>query len=262
MPPRYDLKPPSRTMLALEGRGLLDIAGLFAAAPFLATAPRGTPHAVMVLPGLGADDRSTIAIRRFTSMLGYDVHGWGRGRNIRAAKTDLPAIARQVEDLHVRSRLPVSLIGWSRGGMLAREVAREIPHAVRLVITLGSPFNAPHASNVGALWQAITGEKGAVAIDPSRFAHYGRPIPVPATAIYTRSDGVVAWQACLEDESPTAENIEVRTTHLGLGFHAPALWVIADRLAQKIGEWKPFRPGPLVRAFFPSTSRARSSPPA
>jgi pimeloyl-ACP methyl ester carboxylesterase len=168
MPPRYDLKPPSRTMLALEGRGLLDIAGLFAAAPLLATAPRGTPHAVMVLPGLGADDRSTIAIRRFTSMLGYDVHGWGRGRNIRAAKTDLPAIARQVEDLHVRSKLPVSLIGWSRGGMLAREVAREIPHAVRLVITLGSPFNAPHASNVGAFWQAITGEKGQVAIDPSR----------------------------------------------------------------------------------------------
>ena len=122
-------------------------------------------------------------------MLGYDVHGWGRGRNIRGAKTDLPAIARQVEDLHVRSKLPVSLIGWSRGGMLAREVAREIPHAVRLVITLGSPFNAPHASNVGAFWQAITGEKGAVAIDPSRFAHYGRPIPVPATD--TTPDGRV-----------------------------------------------------------------------
>ena len=82
---------------------------------------------------------------------------------------------------------------------------------------------------------------------------------MPATAIYTRSDGVVAWEACLEEESPTSENIEVRTTHLGLGFHAPALWVIADRLAQKIGEWKPFRPGPLVTAFFPSTSRERAS---
>jgi hypothetical protein len=82
---------------------------------------------------------------------------------------------------------------------------------------------------------------------------------VPATAIYTRSDGVVAWQACLEEESNKAENIEVRTTHLGLGFHAPALWVIADRLAQKIGEWKPFRPGPLVAAFFPSTGGRRSS---
>ncbi|MEA2858683.1 MAG: hypothetical protein QOC72_722 [Methylobacteriaceae bacterium] len=259
MPPRYDLKPPSRTMLALEGRGLLDIAGLLAAAPFLAMAPRGTPHPVMVLPGLGADDRSTIAIRRFASMLGYDVHGWGRGRNVRAAKADLPVLARRIEDLHLRSKLPVSLIGWSRGGMMAREIAREIPHAVRLVVTLGSPFNAPHASNVGALWQTITGEKGTVAIDPSRFAHYGRPIPVPATAIYTRSDGVVAWQACLEEEGDKRENIEVRTTHLGLGFHAPALWVIADRLAQKLGEWKPFRPGPLVAAFFPSTSSSPAS---
>ena len=120
MPPRYDLKPPSRTLLAMEGRGLLDIAGLFAAAPFLATAPRGTPHPVMVLPGLGADDRSTIAIRRFTSMLGYEVHGWGRGRNVRAARLDLPHLGRQIEDLHVRSKLPVSLIGWSRGGIMAR----------------------------------------------------------------------------------------------------------------------------------------------
>jgi pimeloyl-ACP methyl ester carboxylesterase len=259
MPPRYDLKPPSRTMLALEGRGLFDIAGLLAAAPFLATAPRGTPHPVIVLPGLGADDRSTIAIRRFTSMLGYDVHGWGRGRNVRAARFDLPHIARQVQELHLKSRLPVSLIGWSRGGIMAREIAREMPNAVRLVITLGSPFNAPHASNVGAFWQAVTGEKGQVAIDPTRFAHYVRPIPVPATAIYTRSDGVVAWEACLEEESPRTENIEVRTTHLGLGFHAPALWVIADRLAQPIGEWKPFRPGPLVAAFFPSTGHARSA---
>ena len=78
-----------------------------------------------------------------------------------------------------------------------------------------------------------------------------RPIPVPATAIYTRSDGVIAWQACLEPEGTQSENIEVRTTHLGLGFHAPALWVIADRLAQPFGTWRPFRPGLLVAPFFP-----------
>jgi pimeloyl-ACP methyl ester carboxylesterase len=259
MAPRYDLKPPSRTLLALEARGLLDIPALLPSAPFLAAAPRGTPHAVMVLPGWGADDRSTFAIRRFASMLGYDAHGWGRGRNVRPAQADLPAIVRRVEELHVASKRPVSLIGWSRGGMMAREIAREIPEAVRLVITLGSPFNAPHASNVGAFSRGSAGDNRA--IDPARYAHYGRPIPVPATSIYSRADGVVAWQACLEEESATSENIEVRTTHLGLGFHAPALWVIADRLAQRIGEWKPFRPGPFVAAFFPATSRRGSSRP-
>src|SRR6516165_4373494 len=74
------VKPPPFALLATEGRGLLDIPALLAAAPFLAAAPRGQPHPVMVLPGLGADDRSTIAIRSFLESLGYQVHGWGRQR--------------------------------------------------------------------------------------------------------------------------------------------------------------------------------------
>jgi len=94
-----EIEPPSRTLLALEGRGLLDIPALLAAAPFLATAPRGQRHGVIVLPGLGADDRSTVAIRRFLASLGYDVHGWNRGRNIRRAAADLPAIIQQVARL-------------------------------------------------------------------------------------------------------------------------------------------------------------------
>lgn len=77
------VSPPSLGLLAAEGRGLLDIPALLAAAPLLATAPRGQPHPVLVLPGLGADDRSTIGIRSFLKQLGHDVHGWGLGRNVR-----------------------------------------------------------------------------------------------------------------------------------------------------------------------------------
>jgi pimeloyl-ACP methyl ester carboxylesterase len=245
-----EIEPPSRTLLALEGRGLLDIPALLAAAPFLATAPRGQRHGVIVLPGLGADDRSTVAIRRFLASLGYDVHGWNRGRNIRRAAADLPAIIQQVARLRSATALPVSLVGWSRGGIMAREVARQIPADVRMVITLGSPFAAPTASNVRTLWRLLTGEK-AEAPRPEWMRALAKPIPVPATSIYTRSDGVVAWKACLEPEGTQSENIEVRTTHLGLGFHPPALWVIADRLAQSFGTWRPFRPGPLVAPFFP-----------
>jgi pimeloyl-ACP methyl ester carboxylesterase len=244
-----EIEPPSRALLALEGRGLLDIPALLAVAPFLATAPRGQRHGVIVLPGLGADDRSTVAIRRFLASLGYDVHGWNRGRNIRRAAADLPAIIQQVARLRSATALPVSLVGWSRGGIMAREVARQIPADVRMVITLGSPFAAPTASNVGTLWRLLTGEKAAPR--PEWMRALARPIPVPATSIYTRSDGVVAWKACLEPEGMQSENVEVRTTHLGLGFHPPALWVIADRLAQPFGTWLPFRPGPLVAPFFP-----------
>jgi len=247
------VNPPPFTLLASEGRGLLDIPALITAAPFLAAAPRGQPHPVVVLPGLGADDRSTIAIRGFLESLGYQVQGWGRGRNVRAPDADVSAVAAQVTKLRNDSSLKVSLVGWSRGGIIAREVARQVPDAVRMVVTLGSPFAAPGASNVRAIWKLLTGQK----YEPptaERVSRLAKPIPVPATSIYTRADGVVAWRACLEEEGERRENVEVNTTHLGLGFHAPALWVIADRLAQSPGTWKPFRPGPMIAPWFPRVS--------
>jgi len=249
------IKSPSLALLATEGRGLLDIAGLLAAAPLLATAPRGEPHPIVILPGLGADDRSTIAIRGFLKTLGYQAYGWGRGRNARAPDADLSAMAAQVSKLRMDSGLKVSLIGWSRGGIIAREVARQIPDAVRMVITLGSPFAAPGASNVRAIWRLLTGQKYEPPT-PERVSWLAKPIPVPSTSIYTRADGVVAWRACLEEEGGERENVEVNTTHIGLGFHAPALWVIADRLAQPPGTWKPFYPGPMIAPWFPPASRS------
>src|SRR6476469_3200237 len=129
----HEVDPPSATLLALEGRGLFDMASLATAAPFLTLAPRGTRHAVIVLPGLGADDRSTVAIRGFLSSLGYDVHGWSLGRNVRPSDADMPAILAQISRLRAATNLPVSLVGWSRGGIMAREAAREIPAAVRMV---------------------------------------------------------------------------------------------------------------------------------
>jgi pimeloyl-ACP methyl ester carboxylesterase len=249
------VKPPPFALLATEGRGLLDIPALLAAAPFLAAAPRGQPHPVMVLPGLGADDRSTIAIRGFLESLGYQIHGWGRGRNVRAPDADVSAVAAQIKKLREDSGLKVSLVGWSRGGIIAREVARQIPAAVRMVITLGSPFAAPGASNVRAIWKLLTGQKYKPPT-PERASRLAQPIPVPSTSIYTRADGVVAWRACLEEEGGERENIEVNTTHIGLGFHAPALWVIADRLAQPAGARKPFEPSPMLAPWFPRSSRS------
>jgi len=109
--PTGDIAPPSAPLLALEPRGLLSFAWLIAAAPFLATASRGAPQAVIVLPGLGATDRSTAAIRAYLKYLGYEAHGWNRGRNVRAAGADLPAVAAQILSLRVATGTPVSLVG-------------------------------------------------------------------------------------------------------------------------------------------------------
>jgi pimeloyl-ACP methyl ester carboxylesterase len=210
---------------------------------------------VLVLPGLGADDRSTIAIRGFLERLGYQVYGWGRRRNVRAPDADVSTVAAQVAKLREDSGLKVSLIGWSRGGIIAREVARQVPNNVRMVITLGSPFAAPGASNVRIIWKLLTGQKYEPPT-PERVSRLAQPISVPATSIYVRADGVVAWRACLEQEGGERENVEVNTIHIGLGFHAPALWVIADRLAQPRGIWKPFHPGPMMAPWLPRSRRS------
>ena len=181
--PGGGIAPPSALLLALEPRGLFSFARLIAAAPFLATAPRGARQAVIVLPGLGATDRSTAAIRAYLKYLGYEAHGWNRGRNVRPAGADLPAVAAQIRTLRDATGIPVSLVGWSRGGIIAREAARMAPDAVRMVITLGSPFAAPAASNVGAVWRRLTGE-AFPAQTPAQLRALAAPLPVPATSIY------------------------------------------------------------------------------
>src|SRR5262249_1570252 len=114
--------PPPLSLLGSEGRGLLDIPKLLAAAPFLSAARRGKSQPVLVLPGLGADDRSTMIIRGFLDFLGYKVYGWGRGRNARTPDADLPAVAARTIRLGEEAGAKVSLVGWSRGGIIAREV--------------------------------------------------------------------------------------------------------------------------------------------
>ena len=252
------IAPPSALLLALEARGFASPAWLLAAAPFLASAPRGAPQAVIVLPGLGATDRSTSALRYYLKFLGYQAHGWNRGRNVRPAGADLSAVAAQADALRAATGTPVTLIGWSRGGLIAREAARMAPDAVRMAITLGSPFAAPAATNVGVAWRRLTGEAF-----PARTAEQlkalAEPPPIPCTSIYSRADGVVAWRACLQPEGPQSENVEVRGSHLGLGFNPAVLWVVADRLAQPLGAWTRFRPSGPAAPFFP---RARDALPS
>ncbi len=251
------IAPPSPLLFAIEMRGLFGIASLLAAAPFLASASRGVPQPVIVLPGLAAGDRSTFAIRRYLAFLGHQAHGWNLGRNDRPAGADLPAVVAQIRSLHRTAELPVTLVGWSRGGIMAREASRFAPEAVRMVITLGSPFAAPAATNVLKSWRLITGED-FLAPSSEELRRLALPLPVPSTSIYSRTDGVVAWRACLEVEGQGRESVEVRSSHIGLGFCAAALWVIADRLAQPLGSWKPFRPGSVTAPFFPRPRRTLS----
>ncbi len=230
--------PPSRQLLLLELRALWELTAFFAAYPMLRLAPRGDGHPVLVLPGLAASDLSTRPLRRYLRDQGWAAHGWKLGPNHGPRPGAEERMQDRLAELHQRYGRTVSVIGWSLGGVFAREMARRAPGQVRAVITLGSPFaGAPKASNAWRLYEAASRRK----VDdwPERERMKLAP-PVPSTAIYSRSDGIVAWQGCLEREGPLTENIEVEGSHCGLGHNPVALYAIADRLSQPEGEWRPF----------------------
>ena len=209
----------------------------------VATAPRGDGHPVLVLPGFMTSDTSTRVLRRFLRTLGYDAHSWNLGRNLgpRAIGAQGEKLVERLREVHEATGQKVSLVGWSLGGVMARLLARRAPDHVRQVITLGSPFaGSPKSSNVWRLYEYMSGTAVDGQHTQGMLAEIAAPPSVPTTAIYTKGDGVVAWQTCREVESDTAENIEVHGSHCGLGVNPSVLYAVADRLARKPGERRRF----------------------
>lgn len=229
---------PGLVRLALEWRAPWEFGATMMSAGWLELAPAGDGHPVLVFPGLMASDVSTRPLRHFLRGKGYPVRGWGLGPNLGAVDGVLERCAELLRETRIKYGRKVSLIGWSLGGLYAREIAKLHPKDVRLVITLGTPFTGhPRASNAWRLYEMVTGHKiGAREIhEPLR-----APPALPTTSIFSRSDGVVAWQCSVERPGPAAENIEVEASHCGLGLHALAWYAIADRLSTPEGQWRPF----------------------
>jgi pimeloyl-ACP methyl ester carboxylesterase len=234
------VRPPSKALLFLEWRSLCELGAFAAALPLLNFAPRGDGHPILVFPGLVASDISTYLLRSFLKSRGYVVHGWGLGRNLGLRPGVEDDMMARLDKLYGRYNRKMSLIGWSLGGIYARQLAKMMPDRVRQVITLGSPFRGdPHASNAWRLYELASGH---TVDDLSRQfgEHSSGPPLVPSTAIFSRTDGVCSWQCCIETEGPQVENVEVESSHCGLGHHPAAVYALADRLAQPEHDWKPF----------------------
>jgi pimeloyl-ACP methyl ester carboxylesterase len=231
-------------LLAVEAPRAAGELGAWAATlPLLRRAPRGDGHPVLVLPGFTGGDRSTRPLRWFLRDRGYHVHGWRLGLNLGPTDRVVDGLAARLEALAERHGAPMSLVGWSLGGIYAREIARAVPDGVRSVITLGSPFRLTDRTDAhsGPLYDALSTFHSPRA-EGRRPPERERPaMPVPTTAIYTRTDGITPWLSCVDDAGDRCESIEVRGSHSGLGHNPAALVIVADRLAQPEGHWAPFR---------------------
>lgn len=254
------VKAPSALLALTElPRALFELGSLPWAAPLLATAPRGDGHPVIVLPGFVTSDRSTSILRNFLKRHGYAAHAWDLGRNLgpKAIGPQGEKLIERVLAVYEESGQKVSLVGWSLGGVMARLVAKRIPHAVRQVITLGSPFSgSPKATNVWRAYEMLTGQRIDAENTKAQLDEVSAPPPVPSTAIYSRGDGVVAWENCCEEVGPTSDNIEVYGSHCGLGVNPSVLYAVADRLAQPEDDWHPFERGGLRSLVYPSAGHA------
>ena len=246
------LRPPSLFMMLAEVRSLFEFNSSLLLSPLLMRAPKGDGHPVLALPGFLASDLSMAPLRRYLKELGYDTYAWNMGRNLGGVASRRGALRDLVRHIHDTTGRKVSVVGWSLGGIYARDLALQLPDMVRSVITLGSPFTSDvRATNATRLYEALSGE--GINDNPEIQQAIAGDLPVPTTSIYSRSDGIVNWHTCHLNPSETAENIEVHlASHIGLGVNPAALWAVADRLAQAEGEFKQFdRSGPFAIAYAP-----------
>jgi pimeloyl-ACP methyl ester carboxylesterase len=234
------MPPPSKLLMLMELRAFQEFGAFLGALPLLSLSATGDGHPVLVLPGLMSGDEATRPLRHFLSWRNYNVHGWALGRNMGlrdGLENKLTLLLKNLNEQHGRK---VSLVGWSLGGIYARQLAKLMPDRVRSVITLGTPFSgSPKSTNAWRAYEFASGRSVDHDAGELGGALEEAP-PVPTTAIFSRTDGICAWRGCIQQASPRTENIEVDASHCGMGAHPAVAFAVADRLAQAEGNWRPF----------------------
>lgn len=248
------LAPPLELLVAEPLRAVLD----FCSGNLGAVEPvRGDGHPVIVYPGLGTGALNTAQLRNYLRSCNFDVYDWELGVNIGPdglLEDWIGSLVQRVREVFERHGRKVSLVGWSLGGIYAREIAKRCPECVRQVVTLGTPHGSVRdANHAGTLCQLLGADLSQ--LTPEVQERLRERPPVPTTSIYSRSDGVVCWRGCLQEPAVDAENVQVHASHLGMPTHPDVLRVVGDRLAQPEGGWRPY----ARRRFTRRTSRPSRS---
>ena len=194
-------------------------------------------HPILVIPGFMASDRSTEPMVKLFNRIGFTAYNWGYGRNYGEIE-NLKLLSERLDIIFEKHQQKISVIGWSLGGVYARELAKEKTHMVRQVITLGSPFaGITEPNNATWFFEWVNGKRFKE-IHNEWIERLPEPAPVPTSALYSKEDGIVPWQVCMEKmEDEIHENIEIRGSHFGMGINAGTLKVIIDRLQYSEENW-------------------------
>ncbi len=224
------LAPPPQSAVLNEMTALFELPRLLLHVPMLSAKRVAQRQPVMVVPGFGATDLSTVPLRACLNAAGFNAVGWGLGRNGGDVEALLPRVAAAVSRFCDVSGHPVQMVGWSLGGVLAREVARDLPERVRRLVTLGTPvIGGPKYTQVGPRYAALGFDLDT--LEHTVAQRHLVDIRAPITAIYSRRDGIVAWRACIDPWTPNVEHVEVRSSHFGLGIDPDVYRIVLDRLA-------------------------------
>ncbi|MEM8984785.1 MAG: alpha/beta hydrolase [Pseudomonadota bacterium] len=224
---RHALQPPQRWLRYLEPRAAFETLALVPTSPLWATRQRGDGRQVMVIPGFMTDDGSTWPLRRYLTFLGYEALPWELGRNKGVPDKDAERLAERLDGVR-RSGEQITLIGWSLGGVVARETARLRPDAVREVITMGTPVEGGPKYTIAAKHYAEERGEDLEAFEQYVHSVNSKGISQPLTVIYSESDGIVGWRAALDRYNPQARHIRVHGSHLGLGTN-PQVWLAIEK---------------------------------
>jgi pimeloyl-ACP methyl ester carboxylesterase len=232
-------------------RAILEFMSLLPAHPLVRMAPRGDGHPVITVPGFRGNDTSMLVLRRYLRHWGYDPRPWGLGTNLGIGydRTDYEErFVTQMERIAGETGRRVSLIGWSQGGVIARQAAKRRGDLVRQLITLGSPIgDTPEATTIWRIYERTSAED----ITPELLEflrEVATPVPdVRCTCIFSHTDGVVAPAIAQDRVSPLAENISVVASHFGMAVNPAVLYIVADRLAQTKEGWRAFNASPVAR---------------
>jgi pimeloyl-ACP methyl ester carboxylesterase len=226
---QIELNKPSRLLYFTESlRSFIETIKGFLFLLFTQRTNEGKGRVVMVIPGLLASDFWTFVLRSFLKKKGFIVYGWELGTNLGNIEK-LPLLSEKIQSVSQSHNQKVILIGWSMGGLFNRTVCHQLPDYISRVITMGSPFADIHAPNHAQwVYELLNDEKD---VDQKLISTLHLPTPMPSTAIYSKKDGIVPWQACMDKNADKDhKNVEVKSSHFGMGANPEVLNAVLNSL--------------------------------